>query len=118
MTLIEQAVASLIQSERQIQERLADGTREMEAMREELSELRKTMQETIEVQKDMLKAQTEMLQQNKEMMEVYKGFKATARVFGLIEKAALFVTKVGGAAAVVWASWKFLIAETIKDILK
>lgn len=118
MSLIEQAVASLIQSERQIQERLEDGTREMEAMREELTELRKTMQETIEVQRDMLKAQTEMLQQNKELMEVYKGFKATARVFGMIEKFALFITKVGAAAAVTWASWKFIISRTLEDLGK
>lgn len=61
--------------------------------------------------KSAMEANTEAL---KEYIELSKNLKVGLKFLGYVEGTAGWFIKVGGAAAVVWASWRFLIKEALK----
>lgn len=101
----------ILKSEQNIQKRLDDGADQMDEMREQIQELNKKLSDTNET---MLLFMT----QNAELLDIYKGFKATVRVFGMIESICVFLVKLGGAAALIWAFWKYIIMQTIQHSTK
>lgn len=100
-------VQRFLKSEQDIRERLDDGAEEMEGMRGEIADLNKKL---ADINETMLLYMT----QNAELLDIYKGFKATVRVFGMVERFCVFLLKVSAAAAALWATWKYIIMQTIQ----
>lgn len=51
-----------------------------------------------------------------EMLLLYDNLKKAFRVLGWVEKGASAIIKVGGACAVFWSIWKFVISQAIEQI--
>jgi hypothetical protein len=51
-----------------------------------------------------------------EFIEVSRGLKLAAKVAAAIEDTAVWIAKVGAGLLILWASWKYIIAETISSI--
>ena len=91
--------------------RLEQGDEVMRALRMQMQTLGDELK-TVRVSFTAVEAQ------HKEMVDTYKAFKATIKVFGLIESACVFITKVSLASGSIWAIWKFIIKETFERISK
>jgi hypothetical protein len=50
-----------------------------------------------------------------EFIELGKTFKFGLKILNVIEKAAVWVTKISLAVGALWGFWKFVILETIKN---
>ena len=83
---------------------------------ERMDHLQEQLHAVVEALRSNTEAQLEMKKTHDDIMEVYKGIKAAIKVFGVVERIALFITKVTAAGAVVWASWRFVFKETLERL--
>lgn len=83
-----------------------------------MAELKLDIRKLQEALADSLAAQAAFQRSNQEILDVYKGFKATVRIFGIIERICLFITKVGGAAAILYGVWRFVLKESLERIVQ
>lgn len=51
-----------------------------------------------------------------EFIEVSRGLKLAAKIAAAVEDTAVWIAKVGSGLIILWASWKYIIAETISSI--
>ena len=65
--------------------------------------------------KDAVDSNTSSLQ---EFIELGKALKIGLTILGYVEKAAVFITKLAAACALLWGLWKFAVKEAIASLLK
>lgn len=53
-----------------------------------------------------------------EFIQIAQGLKYGMKLLGVIEACAVFIIKFGGAAALLWSIWKFLILEALTSSSK
>lgn len=54
--------------------------------------------------------------QAEEISELYANLKVFLRILSLLEKAAKWLITIGAGFGIVWAVWKYLIVETLRDV--
>lgn len=74
---------------------------------EELVELRSLMTSAIATLQTAVANQQKMMKDNQEFLSIYQNFKSTVKVFGGIERLAVWIIKIGGAATIIGATIKF-----------
>lgn len=90
----------------------------MEQQLQHLAERQALTEEELHSIREILEDLRNTTKELKDLLEIYKSFKLATKVFGWIEKSSVFVAKVAGAVAVLWASWRYVISETIDQIVK
>lgn len=100
-------IRQLMKAEQEIRDRLEEGADEMADMRRDMV----VLSDRITNLNDTM---MQYMAQNAELLDIYKGFKATVKVFGIIEHVCVFLVKVSAALAALWAFWKYVIIQTIQ----
>lgn len=54
----------------------------------------------------------------KEYIEISKQLKVGMKLLGYVEATAVWITKFSAAVGIVWAMWKYLILESVEQVLK
>ena len=80
----------------------------------ELAELRQAMDTFSTNSIKFIENQEIMMKENREMLDIYKSFKASIRIFGWVEKAAVWVTKIAAALGLGWLLFKVGAIEAVK----
>lgn len=71
-----------------------------------------TLQEQMAALQSVIQKHSE---QATEIAELYENIKALLKILKLVEKAAKWLITMGAGFGVVWAIWKYLIVEALKD---
>lgn len=82
---------------------------------EELVELRSLINSAVETLQQAVKNQAEMMKDNREFLDIYRNFRATVKVFGAVERIAVWIVKIGGAATIIWGIVKYGVMAMFKQ---
>lgn len=89
-----------------------DALRSQEARMAHLEQEMSSLHIEVRVLKNTMDSNTAALQ---EYIELSKSFKIGLKFLGLLEKTAVWITKMAAAGGLVWGLWKFAIKEAIAE---
>jgi len=92
----------LVAEDRRLNDRLDANSVEVKALKHQITELSVALNTNAS--------------QAKEIIELYASIKIFLVMLVAMEKAAVWVTKIGAAGVIVWGVWKFIISETLMNI--
>lgn len=82
---------------------------------EELVAIRTTLDAAVKALKLATDNQNTLMKDSKELLEIYKGFKATVKIFGVVERIATWIAKVAVVLGICWAIFKYGVMEALSD---
>ncbi len=92
-----------------------EALRSMEARMKALEESNRNVLSQLSSVSEQMRDNTNALQ---EYIDLGKKLKIGLGFLGMLESVAVWLTKIGAAVALSWATWKFLVKEAIASVLK